>query len=127
MSRWITGDPTLYWNLPAVPAVYAVVLNGRVKYVGECINLFRRFNAYRMREGFGGGTFTPWGQFKGSLILKYSPSRRFGDWAMRELRLIRKLRPEWNCVGSTRPRNMSGKHRGKKSKTTNSYVNSLVQ
>jgi hypothetical protein len=124
-SRWVTADPLLYWRLPHVPAVYAIVLNGRVKYIGQTTNLFKRFNNYKMRDGFGGGAFTPWGQFKGDLKVRYSGSKRFGDWAMRELRLIRRLRPEWNCVGSSRPRDGAGKYKNRRSKTTNSFVNNL--
>jgi excinuclease UvrABC nuclease subunit len=127
-SAWVTADPTEYWKLPAVPAVYAVTLNGRVVYVGQSTNLFKRFNAYRMRMAYGEGTLTPWGQVVGIVAMKYSRSRRFGDWAMRELRLIRRLRPEWNCVGSTAKRRSTGKYRGKQvSRTTNQSVKERLQ
>lgn len=127
-STWVTADPTIYWDLPAVPAVYALVLDGRVMYVGQSTNLFRRFNAYRMRLAYSDGTLTPWGQVPGELVLKYSPSRRYGDWAMRELRLIRRLRPAWNCVGSTAPRRLTGKYSGKDTtRTTNRAVRESLQ
>lgn len=127
VTRWNTADPTEYWKLPAIPAVYAVRVQGRVVYVGQTINLFRRFNAYQMRPAWGEGTLTPWGHAKGEVVVKFSPSRRYGDWAMRELRLIRRLRPIWNCVGSVRERDFSGKHRGKKSRTTNRAVEKRLQ
>jgi hypothetical protein len=122
-TSWVSADPLKYWALPEVPAVYVICVNGRAMYVGQTINLFRRFNAYRMRAAFGVGALTPWGQVEGDLSLKFSRSRRFGDWAMRELRLIRRLRPVWNCVGSTKERQFTGKYLGKKpSKTTNLAV-----
>lgn len=126
--RWLRADPTEYWKIPAVAAVYALLLDGRVMYVGQTQNLFRRFNAYHMRDGYGGGTFTPWGQFRGEIVLKFSPSKRYGDWAMRELRLIRRLQPAWNCVGSVRERDFSGKHSGRKqSATTNLAIRQRLQ
>lgn|SRR5579863_8856195 len=37
-------------------------------------------------------------------LIKAHFGTRFGDWAMREVRLITYLRPRLNCVGSIRPR-----------------------
>lgn len=83
--------------------VYAIYCDGALCYIGQSINVASRITSYRIRFSYGDGILTPWGNPK-SVIVKVSYGRRFGDWAMRELRLIRRLRPPQNCVGSTRRR-----------------------
>ena len=34
----------------------------------------------------------------GSLKIKVAYSRKYGDWAMRELRLVNRLRPRFNSI-----------------------------
>lgn len=83
---------------PSVGGCYAIYLDGQLRYVGCAQNLRARLSTYRIRQGWGGGYFTPWGQFP-SVRVKVRSSRRFGDWAMHEIRLIRRLRPSLNCLG----------------------------
>lgn len=83
---------------PTTGGCYAVYLDGQLSYVGCAQNLRARLSTYRFREGYGGGWFTPWGQCR-SVRVKVRSSHRFGDWAMHEIRLIRRLRPMLNCLG----------------------------
>lgn len=104
MSKWSRCGIDYYTALPAKAGVY-VILQGKRKrtvlYVGQSTNVRDRFRGYRIRMMADGTYVTPWGQFA-NLTLKFSLSRRFGDWAMRELRLIRRLQPALNCVGTPR-------------------------
>lgn len=125
IKTWVEHDPTEYSTLPDAPAVYVVLLDGQPMYVGQTTRLRQRFNNYRMRWGYGGGVLTPWGQFDGTVSIKFSHGWRYGDWAMRELRLIRRLRPPWNCLGSTATQGTPSRPRRKthsQPRTTNSFV-----
>jgi excinuclease UvrABC nuclease subunit len=90
MTRWhTTRELSRFSKLPDVPGVYVVYMNGHVYYIGSSSNLCRRirktFQQYErtsMRES--------------SFEIKYSLSRRYGDWLMREARLIRRLSPRAN-------------------------------
>ncbi len=64
------------------------------------MTLRQRIGSYRIRPTYGTGHFTPWGQFN-RVVVKVKTSYRYGDWAMRELRLIRRLKPDYNrtCLG----------------------------
>lgn len=81
---------------------YAFYFDGKLGYVGQTISLKRRLRSYRIRYS-GSVIVTPWGKFS-RVILKVRPSVKFGDWAMVELRLIKRLQPPYNCSGSIRPR-----------------------
>lgn len=96
MSRWSTYDciPVL----PRAPGVYAIYLDGRLAYIGQTVDLRNRLAEHRLRDGYAKNVHTEWGTFK-TLVLKISLSRGYGDWAMRELRLIRRLRPWANRRG----------------------------
>ncbi len=85
-------------QFPPRPGCYAIYLDGRLVYVGSTQSLRDRLTTYRIREGYGGGYLTPWGQFD-SVRIKVRRSVRFGDWAMYELRMIRRLKPPLNCLG----------------------------
>lgn len=106
-SRWRTVD--LYgrrkWsNIPSEPGVYVFIRDGRAIYVGQSVNLRSRLSHYRGRQVYPGDRLDvqpvwrdhPIGD---NSILKISTSRRYGDWLMRELRLIRRLRPHFNLAG----------------------------
>ena len=70
--------------IPAVAGCYAMYnCNGYIKYIGSTTNLRTRLHChYREAKPTG--------------LVKISVSRKYGDWAMRELRLIRRLRPSHN-------------------------------
>lgn len=95
---WREIDPYDCRFLPNGGGCYAVYGEGGIIYIGQSSNLKVRLLSYRMRPDYGDGYITPWGNFSG-FKLKIKPSRRYGDWAMRELRLIRRLRPRFNRAG----------------------------
>lgn len=103
-GRWeSTTEPE---NLPAIPACYVVYLDGALAYVGSSQNLAGRFNyggGHHVRWAHYSNTReTPWGRYR-EVTVKFRPSVKFGDWAMVELRLIRRLQPPHNCRGSVKP------------------------
>jgi len=88
-SNWIdlTNHSTRCW--PQFPACYVIQEDGVTVYVGQTTNLAARMRQHRcglLRE------------IKNPRI-KVRFGFRFGDWAMRELRLIRRLRPRYNVQG----------------------------
>ena len=104
-GRWHQVDVTPWRNLreqiPTCPGVYAFLREGRVVYVGQTTNLKARLSQYWMRWSYitNGWWIDP--RLAGAAV-KISPSKRHGDWLMRELRLIRRLQPVHNVVGVKR-------------------------
>lgn len=76
-GRWLQFDPFNGWGLPAAPGVYVYFMDGAALA-----------NSQR----------TPWGIVGPAVLItgKLKVSRRYGDWAMQELRLIRALSPRFN-------------------------------
>lgn len=108
MSKWKTWKyDSLISYLPEVPACYAVYLNGQLAYIGQTGNLYKRFASYKIRFSWGASIITPWGNHE-TVEVKFRPSIKYGDWAMIELRLIKRLQPPQNCAGSTKKRRLSG-------------------
>lgn len=109
MSRWITVEPLPSHDLPLAhlpqfppePACYVIYCDGKLSYVGQTTNLKKRLASYNFRYALSNNIITPWGFFR-ELVIKYRISRRYGDWAMTELRLIKRLQPIYNCIGSIR-------------------------
>ena len=85
-------------SLPRVSCCYVIYLDGQLKYIGSTNDLRNRFSGHAFRYGYGRNIHTPWGTFPDDIkfIIKYKPSKKYGDWLMIEARLIRKLRPEYN-------------------------------
>jgi excinuclease UvrABC nuclease subunit len=98
-SRWKIADwRTEAWcEIPAEAGVYVIYVNGHLLYIGSSCNLKKRLNTRRINFATGGPyeIKTPWG-WADSVKVKYSKSKKFGDWLMREVRLIRRIRPEDN-------------------------------
>lgn len=89
---------------PAKGACYVIYLDGVLTYIGQTGNFKARLANYNIRPGYADCTIlTPWGPCR-SIKIKVNYGRRFGDWATREVRLIRRLQPPANCVGSTKRR-----------------------
>lgn len=104
-SRWVVYDigderSPLF---PRLPACYVVYLDGRLSYVGQTADLAKRMSAHSLRIGYGGSCLSVWGGHR-SIMVKVRFATSFGDWAMREARLIYRLQPPLNCAGSTRRR-----------------------
>jgi excinuclease UvrABC nuclease subunit len=99
-KRWVEVVFLEAWGkLPNIPCCYAIYFDGNLKYIGSTNNLRNRFSGHAFRYGFAKKLTTPWGVFDlpADIKLKYSPSQKYGDWLMREARLIRKLQPEFNA------------------------------
>ncbi len=78
------------------PGCYAVCVRGELVYIGQSMNLHARFVKHGLCVG-ADGFRTRWGHFvQGELKVKIAYGRKFGDWLMREVRLIRRLRPRFN-------------------------------
>lgn len=98
IGKWLPFDPCVPCLLPRFPAVYAVLFDGVVVYVGQSSDIRERFSRHSIKAGYGMVYRTPWGEVPHSVDItaKMKLSRRYGDWAMWELRLIRRLRPRLN-------------------------------
>lgn len=85
-------------NLPVVACCYIIYFDGELKYIGSTNNLRNRFSGHAIRYGYAKNIHTPWGDFPSSIgvIIKYRPSTTYGDWLMREARLIKKIQPPFN-------------------------------
>lgn len=85
-------------DIPVVACCYAIYFDGILKYIGSTGNLRNRFSGHAIRFGFAKNIHTPWGVFPDSvqLVVKYKPSRSYGDWLMLEARLIRRIKPIFN-------------------------------
>lgn len=97
-GRWTAFDPRQWLFVPARPGVYAIYLGGEVVYIGQSANLRNRLQGHYIRPGYAKNIRTPWGDFPSDVPLlgKAKITKRFGDWAMWELRLIERLRPVFN-------------------------------
>ena len=100
MSRWISVDPFDLPNpLPVTPAVYAIYANGELVYIGETCNMRSRVHGH----GFHLARYSEacrWrGQWFREITFKIRYSKRFGEEAMAERRLIRRLKPKFNRRG----------------------------
>lgn len=95
-SKWVAFDPC-FDVFPRKPCCYVVYLDGALSYVGQTNDLAMRVSSHGIRLGHG-KIFTKWGQFD-SVIVKARFADKFGDWAMRELRLINRLQPLHNVLG----------------------------
>ena len=101
VGNWISINPVgvnPYVEVPRVPACYVVYLEGVLTYVGQTVNLNHRLQEHIECARYSQMLLTPWGDCI-NVLVKYRPSRRFGDWAMHELRLIKRLQPIGNIRG----------------------------
>jgi len=85
-------------KLPNKPCVYAVYFDGELVYVGQSSSLSNRFAGHAFRYGYAKNIHTPWVDIssKVKIEIKAKFSERLGDWAMWEIRLIRRLKPIYN-------------------------------
>ena len=106
-TKWVRYNPTWPMSIPALPGCYVVYVDGKPVYVGQSKDVRKRIQGHGFRDSLGGSIFTPWGYFK-ECYIKVRFASKYGDWAMRELRLIHRLQPAFNCVGSTKRRKING-------------------
>jgi excinuclease UvrABC nuclease subunit len=92
VSRWIIA--TSHNDLPSIPGCYVIYLRGRPFYIGSAQNLRTRFRTHQIEINR-----IAYKTFEGDpkdVRIKYRPMVKYGDWAMVELRLIRRLQPPLN-------------------------------
>lgn len=99
MSKWTKyGLYPTRDKFPNKPCVYAVYFDDELVYVGQSNSLSNRFSGYAFRYGYGKNIHTPWEDVSSSVRIdvKAKFSEKLGDWAMWEIRLIRRLKPIFN-------------------------------
>lgn len=108
-SRWLTLSVDDLNESVERPACYAIYIDGELAYIGQTTNFrYRMESGHRMNWArYSNAVTTRWGIFR-EVKVKAHFGVRFGDWAMREVRLITRLKPRLNCVGSIRPRAKRG-------------------
>lgn len=93
-------------DVPRAPGCYAVYHDGELVYVGSSVKLQSRLASYfgpsnpkrpRRRHINSGARPRHDGV---AVTVKVAGSRRIGDWLMREYRLIQRLKPRDNRVGT---------------------------
>lgn len=103
-SYWVKFDGCWPEEAPLQPCCYAIYFDGVLGYVGQTSNLRKRLYAHKIGMArYSEGVMSVWGGFD-NITIKAHFGRRYGDWAMREVRLIKRLQPRFNCVGSTKRR-----------------------
>jgi excinuclease UvrABC nuclease subunit len=95
-ARWISFNPLKPNNLPPHAACYAISVDGRVVYVGQTLNLRSRFYSHRLAKRGDIVCSPSWGELGSSVSMKAKFGQKYGDWAMREARLISRLKPRFN-------------------------------
>lgn len=102
MGRWRKLTELLNLKgieLPEVAACYVIYIEGELAYIGSTQNLRARFRKHGINFArYSNNIETPWGRCQ-RISAKIKVSRKYGDWAMDELRLIRRLQPRLNRVG----------------------------
>lgn len=100
-SRWIYYDMNLNSNIAALPGCYVIYIDNKVAYVGSSINVRRRVNSHIQTSRYSATLKTPWGVYIDNQIsIKVHYILRYGDWTMRELRLINRLKPLFNVLSN---------------------------
>jgi hypothetical protein len=85
MATWKCASVNTLDSIPSFPGVYVFIHEGKAVYVGQSINLKQRLL-----------THDKIGRLSDGSVIKYKLVDKIGAWLMLELRLISKLRPQWN-------------------------------
>lgn len=112
MSKWISVELTDQSKFPLSPAVYVVYVNEELYYIGSSVRL-----DYRIRWTWMRGRRDHVTLLNAKITIKYSLSSRYGDWAMRELRLMKRLQPGSNQMHMKHAR-LGDKNRYRRSRFT---------
>lgn len=101
-TNWIEHDPLSlkYSGVRNDPCVYCVQIDGITVYVGSTRQFRTRFCEHKFRNGYENNIHLPWCSIANThkLTVKVGFTKRYGDWVMRELRLIRRLKPDFNIA-----------------------------
>lgn len=102
--NWCHVDPYRTRPLHRLAGVYAIYINGTLVYVGQSVDIPGRLRSHGIKWKRRHGKImlhTRWtGWVSGARIgVKVRASAAYGDWLMREARLIRRLRPAFNRTG----------------------------
>ncbi len=76
------------------PATYVFYLDGELGYIGQSNTPRFRFTQHKICQSKG-GWITPWGEFR-DMYVKLKYSLKYGQEAMTEKRLIKRLTPRFN-------------------------------
>lgn len=97
-NNWISIDYLSSKKIiPKISCCYSIYLNQKLVYIGSTYDLRERIFAHSLKPGYAKDINTPWGLYPcESLVIKYRPSKKHGDWLMFEARLIRKIKPIFN-------------------------------
>jgi len=87
-KQWFVIDPE---NPKCWPCCYAIYFDGSLIYVGQTENLKGRLSAHRTKGALRGRDLD-------KITIKAKLGRRYGDWAMTEARLIKRLKPLLNVA-----------------------------
>jgi excinuclease UvrABC nuclease subunit len=96
-KRWVRHEID-FISLESIrpePGCYVIIGDGKPVYIGQSTNLQVRVLGYRFGYTYGGQCRCQFGVYD-TLHVKIRYSTRLGDWAMREIRLIARLRPSMN-------------------------------
>jgi len=85
-------------SLPRMAGVYAILFDGQLVYIGSSTDIANRFSEHKIRYGYGKNIITPWGDVSADtqITIRIKRSALRGDWAMWEIRLIHRLKPQFN-------------------------------
>jgi hypothetical protein len=104
VRNWHAFDETAeYSDFKTEPGVYVIFGDGVVQYVGSSKNIRQRLagriprTVYETPEQTQLPVRTIWGVFR-EFEIRIRYSTKYGDWLMRELRLIRRLKPLQNSA-----------------------------
>lgn len=83
---WFSFEPP---DVPEWQCCYVLYVKGKLVYIGQTSNLKLRIRAHYAKGGLRG---LEWADVR----IKAKLGRRYGCWAMDEIRLIDRLQPSWN-------------------------------
>ena len=97
-SRWVRLSKVEAHHIPELSACYVVFSGKKVLYVGSATKLYSRLvHGHRILDGTIGYRKDACNPKK--ITVAYRPSVKLGDWAMVEIRLIKRLKPSLNGIG----------------------------
>lgn len=92
-SRWEVVSREEFSVIPGLPGVYAIYVDGVLKYIGQSLDLYQRIQQHQGKKGKLYGLYS---RTKLSVKFKVCPSPE--EYLGLEMRLITRLKPEWNTT-----------------------------